>query len=46
MPIPDSVFVPIYNVLKSVGILLLKADGVVSSLISKSLSFYVFKPET
>ena len=46
MTIPDSVFVPIYNVLKSVGILLLKADGVVSSLISKSLSFYVFKPET
>ena len=46
MLIPDSVFVPMYNVLKSVGILLLKADGVVSSMISKSLSFYVFKPET
>ena len=45
-PRPDTLFVPIYDVMKSVGILLLKADDVVSPVVSQSLSFYVFKPKT
>ena len=45
-PTTDTLFVPIYNVMKSVGILLLKADDVISPVVSKSLSFYVFKPKT
>ena len=45
IPTPDSHFVPIYDVMKSVGILLLKAEGVVSPIVSRSLSFFIFKPE-